>query len=483
MNTTPTNDSATIRVRPCLYCAIIAVAGLGLTSLLTGCGSKAPANVPSADTTAAGLEVFVAKPLRQTITRRIEQPGYIEAYYETPIYSKIPGFALEPKVDIGDHVKKGDLLLRLDVPEMEADLKAKESRVQQAIAEIKLAEEDFKAWGANVATAEAMVKEAKAAVESEEAGCRRWQAEVVRANSLLKGNVFDEQTRDEAINQLQQAQATCVKAKAHVQSNEAALIESRAKQNKAAAEADAAKAKEKVCESDRDYTSSMLNYRDLKAPYDGVVTLRNVNTGDFLQPSSSGNNKAAKPVFVMMRFDMMRITVQVPELDAKFVQNGLPANVRFQALNDEVIPGTVTRYTDSVDKHARTLITEVHLPNRYEMRNGKQTEVLRPGMYANVTIEADLSNVLTLPNEAVLSDEGGRQFCFVVDNGKAIKTELRVGVRTDRVTEILQKKVRPSSGDSKGKLVDFTGNEQVIAKNAGAIFEGQSVTPVTQEQK
>jgi HlyD family secretion protein len=482
VNMAPINSAATNRFRSSLYGVAIAVAGVGLTSVSTGCGSKAPANVPAVDAKAAGtLEVSVIKPTRETITRLIEQPGYIEAYYETPIYSKIPGYALEPKVDRGYYVKEGDLLLQLDVPEMEADLKAKEARVKQATAEIKLAEEDLKAWAANVATAEAVVKEANAAVSEVEAGCRRWEAEWVRAKNLLTKNVFDEQTRDEALNQLQQSQALCVKAKAHVQSVDAALIESKAKQNKAAADVEASKAKELVCESDRDFAKAMLNYRNIPAPFDGVVTQRTVRKGDFLQSSSSGsNNTTAKPIFVVMRRDIMRVTVQVPETDAKFVQEGLPATVRFSALNDEEIHGNVTLISWAVDNHARTLIAEIHLKNSYVIRNGKKEDLLRAGNYANVTIAAQLPNVLTLPNEAVLSDEGGRPFCFIVENGKAIRTNLRVGVRTNRVTEILQKRERSSNGDGKGKLVDFTGNEEIIAKNASAIFDGQAVTPSMQ---
>ena len=91
--------------------AAIAVVGLGLT-ILTGCGSKAPANVPGADAKAAALDVVVCNPKRETVTRLIEQPGFIKAFYETPIYSKIAGFALTPEYDIGDHVKEGTRLLR-----------------------------------------------------------------------------------------------------------------------------------------------------------------------------------------------------------------------------------------------------------------------------------------------------------------------------------------------------------------------------------
>ena len=114
-----------------------------------------------------------------------------------------------------------------------------------------------------------------------------------------------------------------------------------------------------------------------------------------------------------------------------------PLRFASQALFDEEIKDTVERSTNSVDKLARTLVTEIWLKQRYKKETVKKgdvtkeidTEVFLPGMYANVTIEAKVPNALTLPKEAVLSDEGGRQFCYIVENGKAIRTELRVGVR------------------------------------------------------
>ncbi len=122
------------------------------------------------------------------------------------------------------------------------------------------------------------------------------------------------------------------------------------------------------------------------------------------------------------------------------VQNGMPASVHFQALSDgdRAFTGPVTRSTYSFDERARTLMTEIDLPNTPKKE-------LRPGMYANVTITAEIPSVWTLPNEAILSDEGGKFFCFCVENGKAVRTPIRAGVRTGRFTQLVKKQSKAAT--------------------------------------
>ncbi len=294
--------------KPRCYSAAGALTLLVLTAL-PGCGGAA--SKPQANDSKA--KVPVVKPTRQTISRVIEQPGYIKAYYETPIYSKIAGFLdKEPAVDKGSEVRVGDLLVQLRVPEMEADVKAKEARIRQAEAEVTQARENLNAATANVQTSDALVKEADAGVHQSEAECKRWRAEWERAKKLLDKNVFDTQTLEEALNQLQQSEANLERSKARVTSAQAHLIESKAKESKARADIDAAKAKADVAVADRDWAASMLDYRNIRAPYDGIITQRNVHTDHFVQPSSSGtNNRGAEPLFVIMRIDKVRVTVQV----------------------------------------------------------------------------------------------------------------------------------------------------------------------------
>src|SRR5580692_2481618 len=165
--------------RPSLY-HLIACACLAGTM---GCHRQ---SMPDTDAESGVVpSIPVVHPTRQTITRKIQQPGYIKAYEQTPIYSKIAGYVEEVKVDIGQSVKKGDLLLMMYVPEMVQDLNAKEARVVQAKAEVVQAEEAFKAAEANVNTQVALVVDTKQGIEQARAENERWDKEYDRAMRLF----------------------------------------------------------------------------------------------------------------------------------------------------------------------------------------------------------------------------------------------------------------------------------------------------------
>lgn len=446
-------------------------------ALLSGVGGcHRPSATAPAESRPEIVSVTVVQPTRQNLVRRIEQPGFTRPYEETAIYSRIEGKVQAWYVDRGARVKKNALLARLYVPEREQKVKAAEARVEQAEAEFTQAQEGVKAAAANVQTAGARVKEAEAGVRQVEAEYRRWQAEYARAKALMQKNVYDTQTRDEALHQLQATAANLERAKAAVTSMKAAERESIAKWNKAKADVDAAQARVQVAEADAREQAAWLDYANIRAPYAGVVTELNIKTGDFVQPASSGStNATAKPLFVVDRMDIMRVTVQVPEYDAVLVKDGTPAVVRFQALKGREFPGKVTLSSWSLDPQARTLLVEIHLGNTPK-------DELRPGMYVNTTIEANLSNVLALPAEAVLVD-GNQHYCFTVVDGKAVKLPVEVGVRTKRVVQVLRKQMKTTRPGEPGAWEEFTGAERVIVSNPGALLEGQAVAPQPKQKE
>jgi HlyD family secretion protein len=457
-NRTNSNAVSTMRARHRLAPLMLALLSLGWS----GCEhyeEPPPVGVPT---------VATIRPLRQNLQRMILQPGFLQPYEQTPIYSRVPGYLEIVNVDIGDHLKKGDLLAKVWVPELVQDLNAKTARAEQAEAQIKQARANLDAAKANVDTAKAHLVEADAGIPRAEAEYKRWVAEVERSKKLLSSAVYDQQNLDVVTYQMQVADAVRTQAKAKQMSAKAALVESQAKQVKAAADVEAAEASLGVMKADRDQAQVWLDYRNLTAPYDGVVTLRAVHTGAFVTAASSGStNKAAEPLFTMMRTDKMRVVIQVPEYDAPLVHYGSDAVIRFQALNDKEIRGKVTRTADTLDPQARTLRVEVHLPN--------PDEKLVPAMYVNAAISADVPDALTLPVEAIYTD-GEMTYCFILQNGKAIRTAIKVGVSNDRIVEVLKKQVRSPQDHAQNQWIDFTGNEAIVANNPESLIDGQAVT-------
>ncbi len=127
--------------------------------------------------------------------------------------------------------------------------------------------------------------------------------------------------------------------RAKLNAADAALNESKARRRKAEADVKAVKSRLEVAQALRNQSAAWLDYRNIRAPFDGIVTLRNVHTGHFLQSASSGTtNKSAEPLLVLMRMDIMRVVVQVPEKDAVLVKDGDLANVAFQALPERSVP-------------------------------------------------------------------------------------------------------------------------------------------------
>src|SRR5262245_1070614 len=150
-----------------------------LLALAVGCGRPSAAARPAggAPPAPSAPAVAVVKPERHTLGRTVEQPGTVEAFEEAPLVAKIAGYVREVNVDIGDRVRKGDVLAELWVPEMEEEVKQKKALVTQAEAEVAQAEAALKAAEAGIETAAAQVQEAEAGRKRAQANYERWRSE------------------------------------------------------------------------------------------------------------------------------------------------------------------------------------------------------------------------------------------------------------------------------------------------------------------
>jgi HlyD family secretion protein len=258
----------------------------------------------------------------------------------------------------------------------------------------------------------------------------------------------------------------------------------------------------KVAESDlevwkNEYKEQLawFSYAKIEAPFDGIITRRVIHTGHFVQPTNSGTtSKAAEPLFVVMRTDIMRVVVQVPEYDAPLVKDGADAVVRLQAYRGQELKCKVTRTSWALDNNSRCLRVELFVRNPEENGAQKSTTPLSPesplskwvttvdnpelkleaGMYANVSITADVPKALTLPTAAVLTD-GNKDYIFVMEDGKAKRVNVHVGVTNGKLSELMAKEIPSQKPGESPKWVNFTGHEQVITSNLKSIQDGQAV--------
>jgi len=403
-------------------------------ALLAGCerGSPSASKTGESPSPQAAVEqtVRLARPERKTVLHPFEQPGFnIEPFQETPVYARITGYVQKWNADIGDYVKEGQILAVLHVPEMEVEVQQRQAAVRQAAAQ---------------------VEQAKAAILAAEAQLRRAQSQFERLSRVGKSGVLDQENVDETQLGFEAARAGVVKAKA----------------DEAAAEAQL-----EVAKANRDYAQTMLQYTQIRAAYKGVVTQRNISAGHFVQPVATGT--ARQPLFVLSQIDPVRVFVNIPGSDAPWIKDGDPVSLQVQGAGGEPLRGTITRNARSLDPQSRTLRTEIDLPNP----QGK----LLPGMYVQARIVVQHVNTWTVPEAAVLS-EGNQAICYRVQNGKAIRTPLQIGLKGGGLVEVLMLQMPAESPSVDGRWTPITGEEEVVVSSSAPLGNGQSVHAIHGEK-
>jgi RND family efflux transporter MFP subunit len=448
-----------------------------------GCGHKAEVKVESVS---APPTVQVINPPIRNIVRIVGQPSFIESYERTSIYPKLTGYIEKWNVDIGDKVKKNQTLATLFVPELVEDYGTKKATVELDVQRVDLALKMVEVADADVKAAEARLVEAKAILGKYQAEVDRWDSEVKRLTKEVERGVVDPQVLLESTNQWKSsisskdaAQAAIAKAEADLLSRKAALAQ--AKVSVAVARADL-----EVARSEAKRLEAWVGYITLPAPYDGVIVTRNANTGDFVLPSAGDPTAmqrsphlapggTAAPIYVVDRTDVVRIFIDIPEQDANYVQIGSKASVLARAYRDEPIPGTVTRTSWALNVKSRTLRAEIDLPN--------PNSQLLPGMYAYAKVIIDRPNVRALPVSA-LTYVGDKTYCWMHENGRAVRKEIRTGVSDGQWIEVTNLQLPTTSGGDES-WAPIKGSEQVILGDLSILADGTPVrvAPPTEDTK
>jgi RND family efflux transporter MFP subunit len=393
----------------------------------------------------AAIAVTVVKPKRMTLQWTVQGPGYIQAYEQTPMFAKIAGYVQKWHSDIGDHVSEGQVLAELWIPEMEVELKQKEALVTQADAELKLA---------------------KQTVAAAEAEYRRLKSQYERLARIGQSGTIDKEQVEEA---------------------KFGFEASTARRDMALADVEVKSARLEVAKRNWEQVNTLWGYRKLTAPFDGIVTRRNINTRDFVQPPTGGKGE---PLYVVERRDKMRVFVPVPEADAPWVRKGVGAQVRVQALPGQQFTGEVARTSYSLDRAARTLQVEIDLDN--------SKDLLRPNMYAYGSITLEQPNALTAPASAVVTQgdvtKGYESYCFLAipsplptggegKDGRACKLRrilIQTGTRASGRVEVLKKQEKK---DETARWVDFSGDELIVQEDITSLSDGEAVTVSAGESK
>ncbi len=392
-------------------------------------------------------KVELVRPARQAMRRVVEGPGQVEAFETTAVHAKVAGYVRSWSVNIGSKITKGQVMAELDVPEAEAEAEQKRAMLGQAEARRSQAEAAVKVCQADVAAADAKLVEARAGMKRVEAELARWQSEFARVEQLFRERAQTGSLVDETRSKLRGAEAMREEVEAKVTTAQATVAQTKAALEKSHADVAAATAGIEVARADDRGAAALLAYNRIVAPYDGVVTRRNLDTGHLTVPGGQG-----EPLFVVARSDLVTIVVSVPELFAAAVEPGDRALIRLQSIPGRTIEGKVTRTAYALDAKSRTLRAEIDLPNP----DGR----LHPGLYAYASIVAeDHPDALTLPTSAIGRD-GDKAFCVVVREGLAARRPIEVGFVDGTSTEVI-------SG--------LRGDESIVKTGIASLADGQPV--------
>jgi RND family efflux transporter MFP subunit len=352
----------------------LGVLGL-ITVIVTGCNSdpeeKTPA--PSASSTGDAPTVAVTHPTREDLSRSVSLTAEFRPYQEVEIHAKVAGYVQEISVDVGDHVKTGDVMAVLEIPELEEDLRKAD---------------------AAVLTAGQEVDNAQATFEDSNQILTRLQSAAKEAPGLI-------------------AQQDLDTAADHNRANAANL--QAAKQRVAEAQANA----------DRERT--LLSYSKITAPFDGVVTKRYADTGALIQAGTASNTQSM-PLVSLAEIKRLRLDFPVPESAVADVHIGDPVEVTIVALG-QTFPAKVSRFSQKIETSTRTMLTEVEVDNsdfRYT-----------PGMYATVRLTlSEKKDALAVPIQTVSAGENPTVFVLGQDH-KVEERSVTVGLETSSMAEIL----------------------------------------------
>jgi RND family efflux transporter MFP subunit len=389
-------------------------------ALLSGCSTSRKAH---ADSSANVPIVAVAKVQRQDLTSELSIASEFQPFQEVSVYAKVSGYIQKLYVDWGTHVKQGQLLAVLEIPELEQQLQQDEASVKKSQEDLARAQEEL----------------------------TRAQSSYTVAHLTYTRLANVQKTRPELVAQeeIDVAEGKDLEASAGV---------SAAKDSLAASEQELAASKAAL-EKDR----ALYGYAHITAPFDGIVTEMDAYTGALL-PAGTSSNKGDQALCHISENSLLRLVIPVPERVVAGVHDGESVAVHVTGIN-KTFTGKIVRFSDDIDMETRTMHTEVDVANpSYE---------IVPGMYATVQFPLrTVQSVLTVPVQSVqVSGETRGQVLLVGNDNRLERRDVTLGLESADDYEIV-------SGLNENDSVVFGEQSQY---KAGELVQPKLVTPMKSE--
>jgi len=300
-------------------------------------------------------EVIVVEPHVAPAHTSLSLPGNLEPMYSASVFARTNGYVEKRFVDIGTHVKAGQILALISTPEIDQQLNQARANVQEAAA---------------------AVEQSKAALQQAQANLDLARLTRDRYAPLIKTHAVTQQSVDDT---------------------EQAFNARNADVSAAAANISVAQARLSAEKANVERLMQLQGFERVVAPFEGVITARNVERGDLV---NDGSGNGSKSLFSIAQSDVLRVQVEVPQSAALTIDAGQKAIVTVEERPGRQYTAIVARSAASVDLAARTMLTEVQVDNH----DGS----LIPGMYGQVRFDVAQSQPsLVIPSTALVIDKNG----------------------------------------------------------------------------
>jgi len=356
--------------------ATLAVSGVA------GCSKAQPTSVLGDASHPALVHFYTVA--EETARRRIQAVGSLYALEESTLSSEVEGRVDDVLADVGDNVREGQPLVRLDPKELQFEVERQRGIVTQVRAQLGIGPSDPPPSD----------PKRIASVQRAEADLYDADQKYKRAQEMFRDKLISQQQLDEAASRFQSTQATYTVALQEVDRLKALLVSS--------------EASEKLAEK-------KLNDSTIRAPYPGSIKTRNIHPGEYLRVQS--------PVMVLVRTDRLRARLAVPERWASWVKDGVTVDLHVEAFPGQTFQGKISRINPAVSQDSRTFEAEALLANS----DGK----LKPGFFVQASIPSEKEEKTIFLPESAVNYRYGVYKVFLLNGNHVSERQIRPAGQTE----------------------------------------------------
>lgn len=388
--------------------------------------------------------VDVVNPRKADATNELVLPATTQAIQETTISARTSGYIRRWLAGMGQQVKEGQLLAEIDSPETDQQLREARQQATEAEQTIAQARSELSQAQAGLEQAEASLKQARTNLELA-------RVNLERSKTLVAAGVVSHQDTDDKQAAFDARQADVEVAQANIRARQAAI-----KAQQSAIDSKQSNFNGRQANVQR--LVELQSYQKVVAPYDGIITARNVEVGALI--NASGGTATNAGLYRIARLDTIRIFINVPQTYVAAMRPGLPAEVMVKELPQKVFTGNVIGTSNSIDPATRTLMVEVRVSNPERQ--------LLSGMYAQVKFVLPATNqTLMIPASGLIANAAGTQVLVM---------------RPDHTVHFQKVEVGRDSGKEVEIISGLSSDQWVVTNPSDNLREGTHVQPAKPDE-